>query len=97
MDQKNQKKRDFQKRIFEIIIFTFEDSTDGKYKMNICENWAKMTYPPLFSKDSFAYDTQDTIEYLHPTNSGTYWKNWHERKEDGKKYQEELIKAGLKL
>ncbi|MBR9747559.1 hypothetical protein ACQVWD_26520 [Bacillus cereus] len=91
------KKLEFQKRIFEIKLFTFEDSTDGKYKMNICEHWTKMSYPPLFSKDSFAYNTQDTREYWDKSNDGTLWKNWHRIDEKGAEYQKNLIEAGLKL
>jgi hypothetical protein len=91
-------KRGFKKRIFEIDIFTFDDSVNGRYNMNICENWAKMYYPqPIFSKDDFAYETENNHDYLAPRNEHTLWKNWDKHYDEGKEYQDKITKSGLEL
>jgi hypothetical protein len=89
-------KRGFQKRICEIKIFIF--GMDEKVKMDVCEHWAKETYPPLFSKDGHFYDGNDTKEYL--TDELMLWKNWHKffsEKVDGDQYQKNVINAKLPL
>ena len=95
-------KRGFQKRICTIKLYLFNNTSQGKADMKMCEHWIKSKLPALYSKDDYNYNSRSTLDYT--LDESTLFKNWHKYHDeafgeviDGKEYQEKLIAANLKL
>jgi len=93
-----QSKRGMQRYIYEIDIYEFGNTVKDKSDKKIIEEHLKTYYDqPVFSKDDFAFTTENSTDYLNPRNDKKLWKNYHLVDVSGEEDQKKIIESGLTL